>query len=492
MARFRIHPERFARIVQHLIGRDRETEWIEFKLNNSKPDEIGENISALANSAALLGEDKGYIVWGISEDDRSLVGTTFNPDAAKVGNEELENWLLHMLEPHVGLTFHKEHVDDRVLVVLEISAAVSNVVRFKREAYIRSGSYTKPLRDFPEKERRLWESLRSLTFESGIAGNGYSAERVLASLDTHAYYDLAGIRRPTSASHVLEQLENLDVIRKRLEGDFDVTNLGAILFAKHLTEFGLERKALRVVNYSAQSRAISIRETEIKAGYAAGFPDTLRAIDEQSPQVERIRSGIRRLSSIYPDIAVRELVANSLIHQDFAVGGSGPMVEVFPDRMEITNPGTPLIPADRFLDLPPRSRNEKLGGLMRTMGICEERGSGVDKVITAVEAEQLPAPDFRTTANHTRVVLFAPRSWADMTHEDRIRGCYQHACLQWESNAFLTNASLRTRFALADDKASAISRLIKEAVDEGRIRSEGGSRRDARYVPYYAKAGEGI
>ena len=99
---------------------------------------------------------------------------------------------------------------------------------------------------------------------------------------------------------------------------------------------------------------------------------------------------------MFPELAVRELVANALIHQDFFVTGAGPMVEIFDDRIEITNPGEPLVDTQRFVDTPPRSRNEALASLMRRFRICEERGSGIDKVVLQVELFQLPAPLFET------------------------------------------------------------------------------------------------
>jgi predicted HTH transcriptional regulator len=91
---------------------------------------------------------------------------------------------------------------------------------------------------------------------------------------------------------------------------------------------------------------------------------------------------------------VRELVANALIHQDFSLSGAGPMVEIFDGRIEITNPGEPLVDTDRFLDSPPTSRNEGLASLMRRFRICEERGSGIDKVVAQLELYQLPPPVF--------------------------------------------------------------------------------------------------
>ncbi|MDC4222968.1 MAG: hypothetical protein MPW15_01640 [Candidatus Manganitrophus sp.] len=105
-------------------------------------------------------------------------------------------------------------------------------------------------------------------------------------------------------------------------------------------------------------------------------------------------------------MAVRELVANALIHQDFFVTGAGPTVEIFDDRIEITNPGEPLVEPQRFVDTPPRSRNEALASLMRRFRICEERGSGIDKVVFQIEFYQFPAPIFEVAGgNHQRCAV---------------------------------------------------------------------------------------
>lgn len=154
---------------------------------------------------------------------------------------------------------------------------------------------------------------------------------------------------------------------------------------------------------------------------------------------------------MYPEIAIRELVANTLIHQDFNITGAGPKIEVFADRMEISNPGIPLIDTLRFIDEPPHSRNEALASLMRRMHICEERGSGIDKVIFYVEVFQLPAPDFRVSGNSTVAVFFAPpREFSQMDRQERIRACYQHACLQYVSGKRMANVSLRKRLGIKD------------------------------------------
>lgn len=212
-------------------------------------------------------------------------------------------------------------------------------------------------------------------------------------------------------------------------------------------------------------------------------------INSQLPQNEEIGRALRREERMYPELAVRELAANALIHQDFLMTGTGPMIEIFADRIEITNPGIPLIDTQRFLDLPPVSRNEALAAMMRRFGICEERGSGIDKVVFQAEVFQLPAPDFLVTDRHTQAVLYAYRELSEMSREDRIRACYQHAGLQYVSNTQMTNTSLRKRFSISDRNYAIASRIIAETMSAGLIKRfdpESRSRKHAKYVPFWA------
>lgn len=80
-----------AQTLDRILALDRETEWIEFKVGNEDPQEIGEYISALGNSAALEGRRRAYLIWGIRDADHTIVGTHFDPDTARAAGEELTN-----------------------------------------------------------------------------------------------------------------------------------------------------------------------------------------------------------------------------------------------------------------------------------------------------------------------------------------------------------------------------------------------------------------
>jgi len=375
-------PEYLLSLVNELRKLPDETEWLEFKVNKADPQEIGEYLSALANSAALCGKAQAYLVWGIENGTRAVIGTSFSPQRTKVGNEEMQNWLLRLLSPRIQFDFYEVDTKGHHLVILEISRAFRHPVQFQGQEFIRVGSYKKRLKDFPEKERDLWRIFDQTPFESLIAAEDLNTDQVLLLLDYPAYFDLLHLPLPDNRERILEALSADCLIVQSKIGKWNISNLGAILFAKRLTEFqSLKRKAMRVVVYRGNNRVETLREQEGGKGYACGFEGLIGFVNNLIPANEIIHQAFRKTVPMYPELAVRELVANALIHQDLFVSGSGPMVEIFEDRIEITNPGVPLVATERFLDSPPRSRNEALASLLRRIGICEERGSGIDKVV---------------------------------------------------------------------------------------------------------------
>jgi ATP-dependent DNA helicase RecG len=476
-------------LVRELCKLPRETEWAEFKQGNAKPQEIGEYISALANSAALVGKAFAYLVWGVGDADHAIVGTRFVPGAAKVGNEELENWLLHLLTPKIDFRFFDVMVDGKRVVVLEIERAFRHPVQFQGQEHLRVGSYKKRLKDFPEKERALWRIFDRTPWEDGVAVERLPVDDVVRLLDYPVYFDLLRRSPPGNRAGIVKALADDGLIRPNQAGGWDITNLGAILFAKRLDSFrAIRRKALRVIQYRGTSRIETVREQDGTRGYAADFEGLIGIINGMLPSSEVIDQALRRTVLMFPEPAVRELVANALIHQDFGLTGVGPMVEIFDDRVEITNPGAPLMDTQRFVDTPPKSRNEALVSLMRRFGICEERGSGWDKVVFETELHQLPAPLPEATEDHTRVVLFAPRPLTKMDKADRVRAVYLHACLRYVSREYLTNTSVRARFGIEPHNLATASRLIKETVGAGLIVPDDphAAPKLRRYVPSWA------
>ena len=476
-------------LIHELRKLPAESEWVEFKHNHAVPEDIGEYISALSNSATLMGKANAYLVWGIDDKTHEVVGTRFIPGSTKVGNEELENWLLRLLDPKINFRFFSFAVEKKATVLLEISAAFRHPVKFKNQEFIRVGSYKKKLKNFPEKERTLWRCLDQTPFESNISEEHIESNEVLRLIDAPSYFELLELPLPDGRKAILEALREDNLLQPCEAGGWNITNLGAILFARNLNNFPkLKRKAMRVILYKGKGRVATQREQVGGKGYAAGFEDLISFIMALVPTNEVIERALRKTVPMYPELAIRELVANALIHQDFFATGMGPMVELFEDRVEITNPGAPLVSTERFLDTPPKSRNEALASLMRRFRICEERGSGIDKVVFQTELFQLPAPLFEAPKGFTRTVLFSHRPLGEMDREDRVRACYLHACLKYVQRDSLTNTSLRDRFGIEEKNRSMASRLIRDAVEAHAVvpYDPTAAPKLMKYVPWWA------
>lgn len=475
--------------IRELVRGRREHEWVEFKVNDLNPAKVGEYVSALANGAAIAEQAYGYVVWGVDDATYELVGTNIDPWGMKVGNEDFLAWLRRCVEPaSADFQFHTIELEYQRLVVLVIERASLSPVQFKGGEYIRDGSYTKDLRKFPLKAKALWRSFDRTPFEERICREDVRSAEVAELLNLDAYLTLTEQPRVADLDQQLEYLTADRLVTSAGAGLWHITNLGALALARRLDEFpALQRKAVRFVAYAGNSRGEAIDQVDGVRGYAAGFEGLLDHIGGRLPRRE-VTDPIRRMQEHFPRISVRELIANALIHQDLTVQGAGPLIELFQDRLEISNPGAPLLEdTRRLLDSPARSRNEGLATFMRKARICEERGSGIDKAALAAEEAQLPAPHIRVADDNTIAVLLGPRTLSQMEPAERQWATYLHASLRYVNQVEVTNATLRARFGIADRNSAQASRLLRDAVDAGLIRplDPTASRKHMRYIPFW-------
>lgn len=476
-------------LVDELRRHSAETQWIEFKRSYEDAETVARLVSGLSNAARLASKECAYLLWGIDDASHLVVGTRFEPLTKKVGNQDFQFWLSRQLQPTPTLEFREvSHPDGRV-VLLEVSAPTSAPTAFNSVPYVRIGSATPRLADDPIKYQQLIERMRPYSWESGVALSYVSASDVLQLLDYRAYFSLTSQRLPDSEPAILEKLQADKITTADVGGRWNITNLGAILFAEDLRSFNssLARKAVRFVRYEGADRTTTVtHRRDEQRGYATSFEELLAYINGLMPQNEHIGQALRQSHPLFPSLSVRELIANALIHQDMTVTGTGPQIELFVDRIEITNPGLPLVDPARMIDLPPRSRNESLASLMRRMGMCEEQGSGLDKVFREVEIFQLPAPLLRPSDVAMQVVLYGPRTFAEMSGEERVRACYFHAVLQFLAGERMRNNTLCARFGIEPRNAAQASKVIAKALSEGWIKVADEDHPRAGYHPIWA------
>ncbi len=481
--------ENLDKLINELIKLPNETQWVEFKHDNYDPYMIGRDISALANSAAMCEKSCAYMLWGIDDSTHEIVGTQYNLQTLKKGNQELENWLRSLLSRNADFEFYTASMNDKDVGVLIIYRAAQQTVMFEKVDYIRIGSYTKKLNEYPAVQAQLWDRIRNTRFEERYSKQDLELNEALRLLDYSVYFDILGIPQPSDNDGVAHYMLEEGILVRQDNGLYAVTNLGAVLLAKHLSDFPrISRKAIRVVQYSGNNRLDMLKEDIGGKGYVVGFEGLIKFIEALIPTKEVISGALREKKTAYPILAIREAVANALIHQDFSITGTGPVVEVFNNRIEITNSGTPLVDIKRIIDNPPKSRNEKLAELMRRLRMCEELGTGWDKIAISCELAQLPAPKIELYEDSTRVTLFSDMPFSNISIEDKLWACYLHACIKYIQGEQLTNSSLRERFGVKDSSSGSISRLIKEAVDLDYIRplDPTTAPRYMKYIPIWA------
>jgi predicted HTH transcriptional regulator len=446
-----------------------------------KTDRLAQQLCAFSNQ-----EDGGFLVFGVNN-DATLFSVTREQSDEIIG--KLGNIARHNLIPPVPLEHATLEFNGNALLFIHIPENAERPVYMRNgtiyDSYRRSAGQT--VKMSRQEVKQLIAESQGLLFHEQTALTNVAADDVLRLLDYDCYFQLTKRSFPESKTAILETLANEEFIFRQGE-NWNVTNLGALLFARDLTKFkGLQYKTLRIIIYTGKGRIDAHPELDFKEGYACGFEHFIQFIMERT-SVEVIEKVFRETKSAYPERTVRELLANSLIHQDLWQGGTHTMVEIFPDRIEMTNPGTPLVDINRFIDTPPKSRNEKIAILMHNFDLCELRGSGIDRAIEAVEKAILPAPKFIKGDFYTKAVIYPKKTFAEMAKDDRIRACYQHCCLKYMDNEKMTNQSFRERMGIEERNYPMASKVIKEAINAGLIKGyfpENIVKKAISYIPYW-------
>jgi len=446
-----------------------------------KTERLAQHISAFAN---LKGG--GMFVFGVNNDGTCSSISQFEAEeiVKKMGNIAKNNLAYSIKIEHNILNYN-----GCSLLFVYIPEQIEKPVYLSGSdlfnSYCRSAGQTVKMSQGQVKA--LISISKGIYFEKQLAMENLSVENVFKLLNYRKMFELLDKNVPSAPQTILNKMRELEFCKYE-SGHWHITNLGAILFANDINNFeGLRGKSIIVRKYKSTNNREMEFEQVGRFGYASGFEGLIDFImlHTQSGEARNIK---RENVQIYPKIAIREFVANALIHQDFAISGMPITVEIFSNRLSITNPGAPLNDINRLIDLPPNSRNEILANKMLLLRFCERRGSGIDYAIEAIEKHGLPAVKFTRSEQHTRIFLFPSKSLSEMTKDEKILACYQHACLIFEDNKAINNQSVRERFGIERNKSSVASRIIADTLDNGLIKmsdKESNSKKYATYIPYY-------
>lgn len=398
------------------------------------------------------------------------------------------------LEPPLALDHAVEDYESARLLIVHVPESAVKPVHLRgkglEEAFIRSGGTTR--KASRQEIGTMMLNSRTPRWEELHASVLLPDKEFTSQLTIEPIFRMLDRPMPSNHEDTLTWMEGERFISREPAGGGYVTNLGAIATARKLADFpDLSRKAVRVVVYDGLNKAKTRLEKEGTKGYAISFQGLIEYIMTLLPQSEVIEQALRKKRTVYPEIALREIVANALIHQDFSITGAGPLIEIFDDRIEVSNPGG-LLPSkrlDRLIGTQPESRNELLARAFRRYKICEERGSGLLKAGLQIELYGLPPIEFTSGSNFFKVTLYTPRTFAKMSVQERLDACYQHAVLKYYSDSAMTNTTLRERLKMPEKQRSMVSVLIQEAIDRKMVKPANAankSRKFAEYVPFWA------
>jgi len=461
-----------------------EIDWkLSLSSNNKK---LTQHIAAFANHPG-----GGCIVFGVDDKTGGVVG--LNKKQANVIVDKLSSLSRDTLNPEPKIEHAIHSYEGAEVLMIYIKESSVKPVHLKNgtleDTFIRTGGTTRAATR--HEIGGLLLNSKNLRWEELHASKLLDNADVIGLIDYQSILEL--LDRPTSVGEVeaLSWMEKERMIEKIDGTGYYITNFGAIIASRDINKFdGLARKATRVIKYRGLNKVDTDKEITGQKGYAIGFSGLIEYLKAMLPSSEVIKKALRTETCIYPDIALREIIANALVHQDFTIKGKSVMIEVFDNRIEISNPGR-LLPSkkiDRLIGTNPESRNDLLASAMRRYKICEERGSGLIKAVNAIELFGLPPLAFEQGENYFKVTMFSPKTFAEMTPRERIEACYQHATLKYLSGSAMTNTTLRERLKVAEKSRSMISRVIKESLEQGKIKlknPESTSVKFAEYVPYW-------
>ncbi|MDY0012017.1 MAG: putative DNA binding domain-containing protein [Rhodocyclaceae bacterium] len=461
-------------LVDQLRAQGREASTVEFKSNWDLPRDIGEYLSALANSAVLERHDHAYLVWGVNDKTHQVTGTTFKPFAAKGdGNHPLIMWLTQSTSPKPDFEFYEVQHPQGAVVLLDIKTPRTAPLAFAGVRYIRIDSHKTKLSDHPDKELRIWDLLGQKSDWSGEI----VADATLDDLDPEAL-DAARRRfteyllkaEPDTArhEHIRAEAQGWDVVT--LLNKARITKAGRITRAALLL-LGKDESAHFLAPVDAKLSWISRNAQNVTgSSHPYGMPFLL-ATDQifrriRNEAIEAMPDGTLFPVALqrYDSWVIREALHNCVAHQDYRLGGKVNVVE-HPDKLVFTNLGQFIPPSVEWMlehqSPPEHYRNQWLIDGMIRLRMIDQVGSGIRRMFQTQRDRYFPLPDFVfevTEQGHPRVEVTIPGQVLDVKYTQLLM---KRADLELRQVLLLDKVQKKRPLALEDIRQLKALKLIE-------------------------------
>lgn len=407
-------PAALLEILTRLRSLPREGGTVEFKSNLEEPKEIGQYISALANSAALDGHDRAWVIWGIQNDTHEITGTTFDPFTKKAeGNQPLIMWLQQRTNPRADFTFHDVSHPDGKVVMLEIQPARTAPVAFENIRYIRIDSHKTKLPEHPDKESRLWRKLGPVDDWSGTV----VTEATLDDLDPEALtvarqrftdYLIKGEKDTTRHEVIRREALAWDILtllnKARITKGGKITRSALLLLGKDESAHHLSPVDAKMSWILRSAEGVTVSSQHFGPPFLLSTDRLFGQI--RNLTIERMPDGTLFPEALqqYDSWVIREALHNAIAHQDYRLGGKINVVET-PDRLVFSNLGQFIPPSVEWMLLhqspPEHYRNQWLIDGMIRLRMIDQVGSGIRRMFDLQRQRHFPLPDYSLAPTDT-------------------------------------------------------------------------------------------
>ena len=375
---------RYIDILENLLTFNDEYEWFDFKENWFSKDEIGEYISAISNGAAFCGKEYGYIIWGVNDKTKEIVGTTVNFDR-DIDGEPYKHYLARKLQPSIAFeTVNFDYKNERI-VMLIIPAAKSTKTKYNGIDYIRIGSSKEKLVRFPEYEIKL-NSILMNGYPTIVNTSAPDYAQELTFEKLFLYYAAKGIelRKETFEKTLkLKTKDNKYNIMAYILSDQNDIPVRVSVFSgidKSAPLFSVKEFGNTCIMYSMDK----ILE----------YGDAINIIQAD----ERNRISERKDVPLFNYEAFHEAILNAFIHNKWLTLNA-PQISIFTDRIEILSHGGLAIDQDEsgFYSGSSLPVNEVLASIFLQLRISERSGRGVPKIVSIYGRDSIKIEKNRIT-----------------------------------------------------------------------------------------------
>jgi ATP-dependent DNA helicase RecG len=200
---------------------------------------------------------------------------------------------------------------------------------------------------------------------------------------------------------------SIDEILTKLRAITDkkvITMFGLLAFSNStgLQELTAPTVNIAVTHYAGTGKInptdiaeVSLDDKEFSGNTVSQFEESLKFIESKLPVRSRIDTEGKRTNYLaIPTLALRETLANAIVHRDYTTFKGRIQIDIYNDRIEFANPGRSLIPLDLIETAHPETRNPLLMSYLRDFNITEHRGRGIRTIKGSLKAAGLAEPTF--------------------------------------------------------------------------------------------------